>query len=195
MKKGISTPMLAIALGIIFIVIVLLVFGVPLKDYVTKQFEVGPFKVVKPDTSYVTGTTGEEGGGTNECTDTLTLVGTANNQASQIAAIALSCYNEVEQWWYDYKACEPCVKPTVDIGRDVLFEEIRNKNHKWSSKVIEMITADWEFGYEGETPDSEGRKRWLWLAKDTPYLICADADWPSGDELLITGKMTCEGID
>lgn len=194
MNKGISTPMLAIALGIIFIVIVLLVFGVPLKDYVSKQFEAGPFKVVSKNATYVTGSTSEKGT-TEACQQVLTLSGSANSQASQIAAIALSCYNEVEPWWYDYKACEPCVKPTVDISRDTLFEEIKNKNHKWSTKAIEMITADWEHGYEGETPDSEGRKRWLWFAKDTTYLICADADTGSSDDMLITGKLTCKGID
>jgi len=194
MKKGISMPMIAIVFGLVFIVIVLIA-GFAFQENTKKLFEEGPFKPVKPDTTYTTGISSGKGAGTTECNHVLTLSGSANDQASQIAAIALTCYDEVEKWWTSYKACEPCVKPTVDISRDTLFEAIINKNHKWSTRVVEMITADWEYGYEKEQ-EKDGRKRSLLLAKDTPHLICADADlWPNPDDMFLTGKMTCKGID
>lgn len=183
MKKGISTPMLAIALGIIFIVIVLLVFGVPLKDYVSKQFEVGPFKVVKPDTTYTTGTpsgTGKLELPVNE------LSGTPDSVKLSIARKLVSCYSRMRAQNNEKGAenfeCEKIeVTSLSDSSTDIPIKEVVNiikenpENsigyaQSYRDLVIAGLKSGWEDLYD-EDPTESGT-----VDVGITYLICADLD-------------------
>lgn len=186
--------MIAITLGIIFIVIVLLVFGVPLKDYVSKQFEVGPFKVVKPDTTYTTGTPSETGK-SGQCFPTFELTGSSDAVASEIAKLAYNCFSKVVNSRESKVLCACVVSVNHDISRDSIITYL-GKYPKLSKggivsfeqDPVEALVDNWEEGYDEERHHK--------LEKGWTYRICADADEVDidDDDLMITGKDNCDAI-
>jgi hypothetical protein len=205
MKKGISSPMLAIALGIIFIVIVLLVFGVPLKDYVTKQFEIGPFKAVKPDTTHTTGTSGT---GKLEL-PVNKLSGTPDSVKVTIAKKLVECFSRMRSQNNEKGAeryeCEKIEVTSLSDGSSSLpisgvVEVIKtNKDNEmkltggldqsYRDLVVERFRASWKDLYK-EDPAEKGT-----VDVGVVYLLCADLDsgrdtggWPEDPDDLYMAR-------
>ena len=191
MKKGISQPMIAIILGIIFIVIVLLVFGNPLRNYVNTLFEKGPLKPVSKEPTYVAG-----GGqkSSNSCSPLLELKGNADSVAYEIAKYSYDCFSDVVKTRKTKHFCMCIISVDNDISRD-LIEKHLGKYDKLIKVIInneqdpvEALIENWEVGYD-ETRHTK-------LVKGSTYRICADADEVDfdDDDLIITGKDNCNAI-
>lgn len=178
-KKGISQPMIAIALGIVFIVIVVTV-GVSFQGDVKKIFEKGPFKPVKPDATSVTGTLGGTG--------SVKVLGSKEEVANKIAQKIHSCWEGIQSGDID-KPCPPRIEPAQEVSRQIVLDELAKLSE--GVKIGKHIIKNWEKGY------SDGR----W-EKFTPgcengicgYLVCVEYDRWSENEITITGSASCPDI-
>lgn len=182
MKKGISQPLIAITLGLIFIVIVLLVFGAPLKDYVNKMFETGPFKPVKQDATYTTGTPGT---GKLEL-PVNKLSGTPESVKLTIARKLVGCYSRMraqnnEKGSENFECEKIEITSLSDSSTDLPIKDVVNiikenpENgigyaQSYRDLVINGFKSGWKDLYD-EDPEKAGT-----VDVGVVYLICADLD-------------------
>lgn len=179
--------MIAIALGIVFIVIVVTV-GVSFQGDVKKLFESGPFKPVKQDTTYATGTS--SGTGKLEL-PVNKLSGTPNSVKITIAKKLVECYNRMRAQNNEKGANKfECEKvevtsltdgskslPMPDIVKIIRENTIDNNvmgltgglAQSYRDLVINRLTDGWKQLNKGEDPNKAGT-----VDVGVIYLICAD---------------------
>lgn len=191
MNKKANFPLLPIIFGIIFLVIVLMTFGIGPKKYVSDFFE-GIKNYVTRDTAFIAGT--QKGKLAIPHED---LSGDPNEVAIKIASKLLKCYDEMRKGKKEAHKCETikitsmtsasyCNGKNYDDGEcltrsDVItFMRFADEN-KYGNKdslirklAIHSLEDNWGDGYKGT--------RWKMLQVGTMYLICADVDGDPDDE-------------
>lgn len=180
-KKGISAPMLAIALGIAFIVIVVTI-GLSFQGDVKKLFESGPFKPVKQNITYTTGTPGT---GKLEL-PVNKLSGTPESVKLTIARKLVGCYSRMraqnnEKGAEKYECEKIEVTSLSDSSNNIPITNVVSiiKNNPENSigyaqsyrdLVINGLKSGWKDLY-GEDPEKAGT-----VDVGVVYIICADLD-------------------
>lgn len=186
-KKGISQPMIAIVLGLVFIILVLVVFGAPLKNYVDSLWKEGLFSAGKQETSFIAGTDQKR----NIFTETpLEFSGTKEEIAVDIAKEAKSCWDRRSQMNANNNwACGSILitkiengESRTDINKQIILQKLENLD-KTAAARLQATSEDSDFGYTWEN-----------LQINIPYKLCSDTDTIGQDDLMIS-IATCTKID
>lgn len=203
MNKKANFPLLPIIFGVIFLVIVLMTFGISPKKYVSDFLE-GVKNYVTRDTAFIAGT--QKGKLAIPHED---LSGDPNEVAIKIASKLLKCYDQMRNGKKQGHKCETikitsmtsalyCNEKDYSDGEclaryDVIAFMKHVDKDKYSQSFRELaihsFEDNWGDGYKGT--------RWKMLQLGTTYLICADIDGDpdvkgesnDDDNLWITGHL------
>lgn len=117
---------------------------------------------------------------TGENTETdiplLELVGTKNEIKQQLANNILSCWTLMRRGNYDKLLCSHVVWSNTTITRSELVKTLEQRDEFAAGRLEDNFD-------QHDLPESGN------LDPDITYLVCADADWPDSDDLIITSNL------